>query len=305
MTKFFSNIITFILLLAAVFFVLFLVKPEKFLKKFKSIINYSDYKLSDNTLSILKKDEVKTFSAADINEISAILFSENLLIIKENIREYTVELYGNWNGNYPSVNTEGKTLKIICKPVVFFSLGPRKIIVHVPENAEIFNDMNITCKSGNLCFENIESKNISVDSTSGSIKMKYCKFENSNLSSNSGSIHINDAEINNFNATATSGSLHFNGKFDTINSSLVSGSIHGNITAPLSGDSTFKTTSGSINLSMPEESSFKVDYKCTSGTFRNAFTGLSGGKKGSDIAGDGKINIKASTTSGSININRN
>lgn len=305
MNKFFSNILSFIFLGFAFFLVLFLINPKRFLKRFFHGKNFSDYELSYNQLSVLNENETKSFSSYSVNEINAKLFSESLYIQKESISEYKVELYGNWNNNYPSVYTEGNTLRIICKPAITFSFGPRRIIVHVPEKASKLNDMNITGKSGSLNLENIETRNISTSITSGSIKIKSCKIENADFISASGSIYINDSKIINLNANATSGSFHFNGEFDSINSNLVSGSIHGTLEKPLSKDSSFNTTSGSIHLNMPEESSFKVSYKCTSGTFRNAFTGLSGAKKGSDIAGDGKIIIEANTTSGSITFDKN
>ncbi len=179
--------------------------------------------------------------------------------------------------------------------------------------------------SGNIYFNEITAKNITIATTSGSIGID--KSEGTrNIATNSGSITIYNGS-GTTNVTATSGNITIENTTGIIDAQTTSGSINidalsvggnlsttsGSINLRLADDidSSFihninlTATSGSINLILPANLSYNFKANTNSGSIRTSFDKeLTFNKKGNNATGtignDPRIDIKIATTSGSV-----
>ncbi|MCR4580705.1 MAG: DUF4097 domain-containing protein [Treponema sp.] len=143
---------------------------------------------------------------------------------------------------------------------------------------------------------------INLESVSGSSRFNNLKLESLDIESVSGSITINNCVINSLDVEAVSGSIKADGSFEKISAEAVSGSIQVKTDTALKSKSSFECVSGSINLTMPHDSDYILDYESMSGSFTDSITGISGKKSGTSINGSGNVKISVSTVSGSIRV---
>lgn len=265
-------------------------------------ISFSFDDLSIGDINTLYKSY--PFNTSNVEKFTVSTVSESVHFMPYDGSGYLVELYGNWNEKLePEVTLEGKSLKIKT-PTVRKSIGSRKIIIKVPESecSKLF-DTDVSTVSGSIHTSEVCYNDFNADSTSGSIHFDGT-VDSFKADTVSGSIHINGT-CRNINADSTSGSIHISGTCGNIDVDTISGSIHFETDEPLVGDNVFDSTSGSINITIPEESGFEFEWNTVSGSVSNDFYRGKCGKSGSQIVGDGDTRIDAETVSGSIHLNMN
>lgn len=263
-------------------------------------INFDDLSFGDiNTLY-----KSYPFNSAHFEKFNVSTVSESVHFQPYEGSEYLVELYGNWNEKLePEITQEGKTLKIKT-PTIKKSIGNRKIVIKVPEgeSSKLF-DTDVSCVSGSIHSSDLCFSDFTADVTSGSVHFDGTA-DTLNAGTISGSIHVNGT-CGNIDAESTSGSIHVSGTCGNIDADTVSGSIHFETDEPLTGKNVFNSTSGSINIAIPEDSGCEFEWNTVSGSVSNEFYKGKCGKSGSQIIGDGDTRINAETVSGSIHLNMN
>lgn len=226
-----------------------------------------------------------SFKKDTINKLDTNLLSEAIEISESSNDEVLVEVYSSNNKNLPNAYVENGVLKIeksVYKELNFG--GSRKVRVYLP------GSMNLVDSEINV--------------VSGSIKVIGCNFSSLNVNNTSGSVKIENCNIPQLRVRSTSGSIKIDGAYDQIDLKGVSGSIKANLTKALTKDSSLSTTSGSIKLTTPRTSNYTIDYNCTSGSYSDDISSFSSGskKKGTDLIGNGSVNVTLRTTSGSIKV---
>ena len=263
--------------------------------------------------------ETKEFSVSEIDSLDLELSRETIWIQKTNDKKVTVELYCPKEYK-PKVQVTGKTLEIESQKLInIMNAKEWKVVVYIPNNMKL-KDIDINHASGSNHLEDIQCNSIDLRSASGSVHLTNILGDNVKIASASGSVHFSDCDIDdveigvasgstsidNINAkkieiASASGSVKINGKYDSFSIHSNSGSITINDEKAPSDDCEIKSTSGSIKLTIPENSGFVSNYNLTSGNYHNSIT-KSEGKKGSEIVNGGGPTINFKATSGSIHV---
>lgn len=273
--------------------------------------------------SLYREDK---YSAENLSKAVINLSNEALRIEPVDGNEIIVELRGSgWSTeNEPTVKMEKGVFTVETHKLINVSILSRTVIVKFPKNA--VKDGNFILEgnsiSGSVRIKNIDFKSLLASSQSGSVHLENAKASVAELKSTSGSVRVN-ADIDDLTANSSSGSVHVEGKckevhvksisgsvrldgaFEQIEASSTSGSVHCKSSTILTKDSSAKTVSGSVRMELPSNSSFKVRYSTTSGSYSNEFTDAHGNKHGSETVGSGNINLSVESVSGSVRIAKN
>lgn len=194
--------------------------------------------------------------------------------------------------------------------------------------------LKLETSSGDIEVSNLTSNSLEASTISGSVFASGIKSEKTNAQTASGDIQLQDIK-GKLEATTISGSMDIIGGNDKINLGTTSGYINlskadgvvnvntisgevqiteskgganiesasGNVyyfCNALTEDSDFSTISGSLNISIPENSNVEFDATTVSG-YISTFFG-NGEKEFKKKIGDGSVNLQAETVSGSINV---
>ncbi len=165
-------------------------------------------------------------------------------------------------------------------------------------------DMKASSTSGDIRIGQVSGKS-TLSSTSGEILLKEQKGD-VEASSSSGDIGIEELQ-GSFAMDTSSGAIRIAGGNSRGRAETVSGDVQ-LFLAGLTGDLDISTTSGEVNLRLPETASFSLDFDSTSGECSTFFDEqLSFNKKGNKADGQyrgGAGKVQVSTTSGDLKISR-
>lgn len=206
----------------------------------------------------------------------------------------------------PKINMEGETLqiKVPKRNNTKLSYSKDSVTIKIPKKlAEGINEVDVNIVSGNVLISNIVSSVMKIESVSGEINVNESKIDKLNSNSVSGKTIVVDSSINQINSEAISGKIEIMSDIsETFDLSTVSGKIivESNVMPSLGGDS--ESISGSIEISIPENNGFALDFESTSGTITNEFTNSKFKKSGENLYKDGNIELEIETVSGNISI---
>ncbi|MEG1158137.1 MAG: DUF4097 family beta strand repeat-containing protein [Christensenellaceae bacterium] len=178
----------------------------------------------------------------------------------------------------------------------------------------IQSQVKINTMSGSISL--IGGKNIEANSTSGTITALKSTGENLKCETMSGDIEVKDAVVEMMEADSVSGSIFLSGDVREVKANAVSGKIDIGIKNPTDIDveSTsgeieaqvkdasllnkidMNSISGTVQISLPENDGFTVDFESISGDMDNDF--------GAAVYKNGMIKIKVDTTSGDFDLKR-
>lgn len=255
------------------------------------------------------------------------------------VEEYTN--YGEDHELLQTVKKSGSSLKIEQKSAIVDSLSKlfknlrSETIVYVPASYikmetqndvstisgdinfdTCYGDLNAHTTSGTIMLGQVNG-GLDVGSTSGDINVDSVTG-NVVSSTTSGSVSINEC-VGNFKANSISGDVDINSITGFVEASTTSGSINvynavGGFDADtISGSAVyqcnaltdnieFDSTSGSIDITVPEDSSFDFDFDTVSGDSDLFFNIDKDGKGGSATVGSGEHNINIDTVSGDVSV---
>lgn len=285
----------------------------------KVLVSFTGFKTNNKTIDSEKKSlsfnwnksvtttshEVSFAAVNDVKEINAELSSEPVTFEKTSGSEIIVCFMGDWTDITPHADLNGGIIKIYTeKNRKIYTFSNRSVKILVPVYKNDFSEIKCEVASGSIHVNGFAADEFELYTASGSIRLTDCTARETEVNSASGSITFENCNFRDAEAKAASGSIHISGSYDELDVHSSSGSIHADLEKPLVNDSSFGSSSGSINLSLPKNSNFKLKYKCNSGTMKNEFTGTDG-KSGTDVCGSGNPLIEATTTSGSIRIFKN
>lgn len=216
----------------------------------------------------------------------------------------------------PVAKMDGDTLSIRTPPNmktgINFTPFKTEVEIKVPSSfntSKLADKRNISIDtvSGSINVENIKAKSFDVDSVSGSIRLTDVTTKSIEADSISGSIKFADVTTDSLNADSTSGSINVSGSIGSFDLDSTSGSVRIETDVMPSSTCSVETVSGSVSVSLPENSGFTLDYSSVSGTTENKFTGFRSDHKsrsGKDKYKDGDVKIAVETISGSIHIEK-
>lgn len=217
-------------------------------------------------------NKVYTFAGRDFKNIDITLVGGDVILESTDGNEIVVALNGTaWHmENEPVVTFEGRKLSVKTPEeaeVNKWYQGYRKVTVKIPASLlNTFFDAAIETVSGNIWLRGIMYDSLDADSVSGDIE-----------------------------ATGT---------FRSAECNSISGNVEFETETPLTGNSSFISVSGDICLTLPEDSSFDMEWETLSGSVRNDFVDGGCRKKGSSRVGSGKPDIALEAVSGDIRVTK-
>lgn len=279
---------------------------------------------SKNTVDQERKEAIK-----GIESISIVTVSDNVNLIPVD----SDEVRAHYHGSYSTTNSDYKPelvvekngsqlkIKINVKPnIIHFSFrSDLKLDVYIPRqfdedieinstsgevtietlNVDKFEYLNI---SGNLNAKRIEAEEVSMNTTSGEAKISG-EFDKFKFTTISGNLTSQDFKAKKSTLNTTSGEIKLSGQPGDVSSKAISGNLNLNYS---DFDNTIEanSASGKVEIWLPADAGFKVDYKTASGDVRCDFE-VSGSKgehnlKGTVGDGDGSVDVQ--TISGNLTI---
>ena len=200
-----------------------------------------------------------------------------------------------------------------------FNLLNKQLTVELPRSM-VLDTVKINSVSAGVTAEALSLGTLKMSSVSGAVDASGARGEEVNLSSTSGKIYAGDVFADELTAHTTSGkislesavgidsdvstvsgSIGIKGTFQNLRAKTVSGSISA-VTDVLIDEVRLESVSGSVELTVPEDTSAKVNYSSISGNFNTSFNNGASGKKGEISIGAGAGEIRFSTTSGSMSL---
>ena len=275
------------------------------------VLVQSGYKLSDYADELNIDPNALKFSLnADGFNFNDSYISRDYTI-NENINEIDLNLNSQ---DVKIVNYDGQDLKVQIKSHSTVSSelleaeNDNKLVLNTrydtPSNASItvsipygFNDrgtLKIIASSGDINISNLSMNTLNLSTASGEIDISNLNLNYLSLNSSSGSIDFNNIKVlNETKLTSSSGSIVGSGALGTVNGSTSSGDIELKFKDSLNNTS-LSTASGSVDLSLPKNLGYKINYDTISGDLDSSHKQLSSGDESS------LINI--TTTSGDLSI---
>lgn len=129
--------------------------------------------------------------------------------------------------------------------------------------------------------ENLSLTSLTVKSMSADIHLNALQAESANIGTTSGTLQITVSKVRNFSTGSVSGEVSLSVKEEPETLSI-------------------KTTSGGIDLALPEDASFTLDYGSVSGDLSSELPHRT--ENGQYLFGDGKAEYQIGTVSGDVRI---
>ncbi len=213
-------------------------------------------------------DQTKEIPLSGLQIIDVSTISADIQISRTSGRTIQARLTGK-AGNAPELTayTEGTTGTIAVKWPKNTSNNTRSMNLEllIPQNYR--NGLSFSTVSGDITLPgDAQFSQLSVKSVSGDIKGADGEYGPMRLVSVSGDAEFSRAASANVEFTTTSGNLDYSGSLDSLTVKTISGDLSISLDA-LTGPITCNTTSGDINLRLPESTSAAVSYSSASGTF--------------------------------------
>lgn len=167
------------------------------------------------------------------------------------------------------------------------------------------DDIYLKASSGEIDVNNLDADTLEIETSSGDIEVQNYTGGSGSLKASSGSIDVDDFAVEYAKFKTSSGKISVkNLDCDYFDFESSSGSQYTTLKNPPLAKSAMKTTSGSIDITVPEGSSFEIDVHSNSGTFKDGFSNNKFVPRSTfhERINDGGATIELSTTSGSIEL---
>ncbi|GEA30375.1 MULTISPECIES: DUF4097 family beta strand repeat-containing protein [Clostridium] len=255
---------------------------------FEHNLNFNNFNLDFNT-SYLSKDYVLN---DNVNEIDFSLNSQDIKVVDYDGDDLKVQIKSNNNISNDLYEIEsGNRLAFNAR---YDTPSDASISVSIPYNFKDKSTLKITTSSGDINISSLSLNTLNLSSTSGSIALSDSFLNYLDLNSSNGNITFDNIETSTeTKLSSSSGDIIGNGNLGSINGNTLSGDINLRMINSLNNMS-LSSHSGSIHLSIPEGSGYKINYETKSGSLNSPNDKLSSGDESS------LINI--TTESGNLNI---
>lgn len=208
-----------------------------------------------------------------------------------------------------SISREGNKLTVKPNTNLLTELASHyEFMIKIPYSYS--KTLNINSSSGEMNLDNLKLSNINLKAINSTINLNSVSCESANISLTNGNIHGDSFSSKNLVASTVNGNLYFSPLSGEVKLTTVNGNIHSTITSYLT-NLDINTTSGYVNLNIPDEGDFSFNYSTMNGEFLSELnnpngsyldipTKVQGSTEFSTGNGTNKINVK--TVSGNFKI---
>ncbi len=274
-------------------------------------------------------NESETFSIDGINDLVVDVLVKELRIIETNDNQATVDLKGSINANFSPeliVEKSGKSITIRSHKKTLSSTNVYKneliMTVSIPSgydqnlsastvsgvinmNGFNLNNLELSNVSGAINFDKSAANDTKMTSVSGALTANNIKSDRFGITTVSGKISLGDISSDAISVKSVSGAIDIFGEINSITAKTTSGKVTASI-GHLNGDIDITTISGAVELSIPEDSEYRLNFSTVTGGFDPGSGLVIEQIKNNDVTavkGNGTNTVKVSTTSGKLTIN--
>ncbi|WP_138418337.1 DUF4097 family beta strand repeat-containing protein [Aquibacillus sediminis] len=123
--------------------------------------------------------------------------------------------------------------------------------LYVP--SQLYQKIALRLFNGSIYAKTVSSKQIKAKTTNGSIEIGKITGKLADLETANGTVKVEEAELEEMEAETINGSIRINGAFEKVDAQAVNGSIHCDWVEQNGKVGFFKTTTGSVRLSLPSD----------------------------------------------------
>lgn len=250
-----------------------------------------------------------SLSTAGLRSLEFACVSADITVIPTNSNSVTVTLTGESRVTPELlVDKSGSRgfFQVKWPKTVFNNATDMKMEIFLPSDYQY--DIRFESVSGEITLpENWEFDSVSAKTVSGNIESRDISCSNYDASSVSGDITLSDISSSEVSLSTVSGDIDYTGSLVTLAASSVSGNVEIFLDS-LTGRIKCSSTSGNIDLNLPESISADIDFSTVSGSLISDIPILTTEAKKnhlSGIIGDGTYPIEGHTVSGNIHIVKN
>lgn len=287
------------------------------------------------------------FETTNISKISTDLTYENLTVKTTNGNEILIEIASNYSKMIPEFYVEDDAFVIKSKKKKFWNAGYIcNVYLYLPTDF-FPTTTELNTASGEVFIEDLETDKLSVSSASGDIKILFSNAKDEIiLSAASGEIEFETGNTTKFSAKTASGDILIkqltsneiicdavSGEITTqeieceylscettsgdidcsktvcqyFDIKAVSGSVDLELDNQIEAESSIQTTSGLVDLVVPEDMNFEIIANSSSGKFEDDINGRTYHPRDNFESkyNEGGVTILIDTTSGSIELESN
>jgi DUF4097 and DUF4098 domain-containing protein YvlB len=168
------------------------------------------------------------------------------------------------------------------------------------------DEVQVRTSSGSTYIQGLIADEITVEASSGTLTVENVIATKTVFKTNSGSKRMKNIESTDVEITSTSGSLNFQGKVQKLVTRSSSGSNRITL-SQMPKQVNIQASSGSVTLSIPENSGFLLEHSKNSGSFSSEFKlqeEINTRNRVKGTYGDGSSAINVQTSSGSFNLKK-
>lgn len=251
------------------------------------------------------QDFKETYKTADIDEISLGIANGDISVNQGDTDEIMVEVKNNSrnkitcgrNGNTVEVKQESESFMVFN--LSFMSNS--EVTVTVPKSYN--KKLNLRTSSGDIRISgDYDVEKFICNSSSGSFSADTVKCQSIDINASSGEIRAKKLE-GNCSVKTSSGSI----RIDAVNGEGSFKTSSGSITTDfeaITGNVDVNASSGSIHMSIREDADCSIDMNTSSGHINSDYPTTGSKKSKNAQIGSGSKKVRASTSSGSISLNK-
>lgn len=186
------------------------------------------------------------------------------------------------------------------------SLDNTSIDIKVPRTMPVeINNFFVSVKttSGAVSVSGFTCGVFDVKTSGGKIVFDACSFTALSLASETGMIVCGKTDAHNAHIAAEKGHIRYSGSCDYIDAASQKGGINFNAETMVK-EASFECGSGSVNIALPENDGYLLEYAAVAGKVKDAFTNTDAKGSGSARYKNEEALLKVKTESGNINITR-
>lgn len=145
--------------------------------------------------------------------------------------------------------------------VLYFNIPSKQmkatIAIKVP--SKLYDKITIRLFNGPVHIENMQANQLRTKTTNGAIDIEKVQIAKCFAETANGMIKVSQALVKEIEAETISGSVRLDGEFKHVDAQVVNGSVHCLWNGGLATSGFFKTTTGSVRLTLPQQ--VKIDGK--------------------------------------------
>lgn len=252
-----------------------------------------NFNFINNFLNFTNSYSSHNYSIDDnINEIDFNMNSQDIEIVNTDSTELNVKIKS-FSSSSAQLNLLKTNNKITFSPTVDIP-DNAQVIISIPSDVSDRLTLKLTTSSGDINLNNVSSNTLNASSASGDINLNSCNLNYLYTSTSSGDINL--TSVNSYietNLYCLSGSIYGTGNFAVLTGTTSSGDIELTFENKLN-NVYLNDNSGDIDLYVPSNCGYEVNYNTVSGELNSP--------EGILTNGDKSNTINVNTTSGDLNI---